>query len=155
KQTHSVMNIFGSLRRLECELDGCEQVQTTSAKLDEIRNHARRIQAEMELVQKHMNQYDHVRSSVNDLLEAVHQLDRVSDGIQKCVMDTRMVPIGPLFTRFKRVVRDISRSNGKEIRLVIRGESTELDKRMIDELGDPLIHIVRNSADHGIELPEV
>jgi two-component system chemotaxis sensor kinase CheA len=109
----------------------------------------------MEAIQRQMQQYDHVRTSINELLEAVHQLDRVSDGIQKCVMDTRMVPIGPLFTRFKRVVRDISRSNNKEIRLVIHGENTELDKRMIDELGDPLIHIIRNSADHGIELPEV
>ena len=70
-------------------------------------------------------------------------------------MDTRMVPIGPLFTRFKRVVRDITRANGKQIQLVIRGEKTELDKRMIDELGDPLIHMVRNSADHGIEPPDV
>src|SRR5690606_28475480 len=74
---------------------------------------------------------------------------------QKSVMDTRMVPIGPLFTRFKRVVRDITRSNQKQVELVIRGEKTELDKRMIDELGDPLIHMVRNSADHGIESPEI
>jgi len=95
-----------------------------------------------------------VRGSVADLFEAVHHLDRVTDGIHRGVMDTRMVPIGPLFSRFKRVVRDITRSNGKLIRLVIQGEKTELDKRMIDELGDPLIHMVRNSADHGIELPE-
>jgi two-component system chemotaxis sensor kinase CheA len=101
-----------------------------------------------------MSEFASVRQSVNELLEAVHQLDRVSDGIQKCVMDTRMVPIGPLFTRFKRVIRDISRGKGKEIRLAIHGEKTELDKRMIDELGDPLIHIVRNSADHGIESPD-
>jgi two-component system chemotaxis sensor kinase CheA len=66
-----------------------------------------------------------------------------------------MVPIGPLFGRFRRVIRDMSRANGKDVRLVIRGEKTELDKRMIDELGDPLIHMVRNSADHGIESPEV
>ena len=64
-----------------------------------------------------------------------------------------MVPVGPLFSRFKRVIRDITRSNGKNIRLVIRGEKTELDKRMIDELSDPLIHLVRNAADHGIESP--
>jgi two-component system, chemotaxis family, sensor kinase CheA len=155
KQTNSVMNILGSVRRLEGELDSCEQGRSTTAKLDEMRSAARRIQTEMEAIQRQMGQYDQVRTSINELLEAVHQLDRVSDGIQKCVMDTRMVPIGPLFTRFKRVVRDISRSNNKEIRLVIHGENTELDKRMIDELGDPLIHIIRNSADHGIELPEV
>jgi two-component system, chemotaxis family, sensor kinase CheA len=155
KQNNAVSSILGSLRRLDGELDNCEQGRNTAAKLEDMRSYTRRIQTEMETVQRHMGQFDQVRSSINELLEAVHQLDRVSDGIQKCVMDTRMVPIGPLFTRFKRVVRDISRSNGKEIRLVIHGENTELDKRMIDELGDPLIHIIRNSADHGVELPEV
>ncbi|OHB66529.1 MAG: hypothetical protein A2V70_05215, partial [Planctomycetes bacterium RBG_13_63_9] len=94
------------------------------------------------------------RDLVRDLFEAIHQLDRVSNDIQQTLMETRMVPIGPLFTRFKRVIRDITRANGKDIQLVICGEKTELDKRMIDELGDPLIHMVRNSADHGIESPE-
>jgi two-component system chemotaxis sensor kinase CheA len=150
-----VTNIMASLRRLDSELDSCEQGRNTAVRLDDVRGHARRIQSEMEAIQRQMSQYDHIRASINELLEAVHQLDRVSDGIQKCVMDTRMVPVGPLFARFKRVIRDISRTNGKEIRLLIHGENTELDKRMIDELGDPLIHIVRNSADHGIELPEV
>ena len=91
---------------------------------------------------------------MRELFEAIHQLDRVSDGIQKGVMDIRMVPIGPLFARFNRVVRDISRASGKQVRLEIAGEKTELDKRMIDELGDPLVHLVRNSADHGIEPPD-
>jgi two-component system chemotaxis sensor kinase CheA len=65
-----------------------------------------------------------------------------------------MVPIGPLFERFRRVVRDLSVDSDKEVALVLRGESTELDKRMIDELSDPLIHMVRNSVDHGLESPE-
>jgi two-component system chemotaxis sensor kinase CheA len=93
--------------------------------------------------------------TLNDFSEAIHQLELVSDGIQQSVMDIRMVPIGPLFSRFKRVVRDITRANGKDIQLVIKGEKTELDKRMIDELSDPLIHMVRNSADHGVETPDV
>jgi two-component system chemotaxis sensor kinase CheA len=96
-----------------------------------------------------------LRNQLHDLFESLSQLERVTDGLQKSVMDTRMVPIGPLFQRFKRVVRDITRSNGKEINLVINGENTELDKRMIDELSDPLVHMVRNSADHGVESPEV
>ena len=65
-----------------------------------------------------------------------------------------MVPIGPLFERFRRVIRDLSVSSGKEVVLQIGGEKTELDKRMIDELSDPLIHMVRNGVDHGLELPE-
>jgi len=94
------------------------------------------------------------RDGVGDLFEAIHLLDRISDGIQQGVMNMRMLPIGPLFSRFHRVIRDLTRANGKEIRLEISGEGTELDKRMIDELGDPMIHIIRNSADHGIESPE-
>jgi two-component system, chemotaxis family, sensor kinase CheA len=95
------------------------------------------------------------RDGVGNLFEAIHLLDRVSDGVQQGVMNMRMLPIGPLFSRFHRVIRDLTRGNGKEIRLDISGEGTELDKRMIDELGDPMIHIIRNSADHGIESPEV
>jgi two-component system, chemotaxis family, sensor kinase CheA len=123
--------------------------------LNAIRGQARRIQDELEDIRRDVEALSAVRTSVNDLFETIHLLDRVTDGIQQSVMDTRMLPIGPLFQRFKRVVRDISRSNGKDICLVINGEKTELDKRMIDELGDPLIHMVRNSADHGIEAPEV
>ena len=66
-----------------------------------------------------------------------------------------MVPIGPLFNRFRRVIRDIAKSSGKQVNLVLRGDTTELDKRMVDELGDPLTHMVRNSVDHGIETPDI
>jgi len=115
---------------------------------------ARRIQHELEAVRNEVQTVSKARNSVKDLLETIHQFDRISNAVQQAVMDTRMVPIGPLFTRFNRVVRDIAREKGKDIRLEIRGEKTELDKRMIDELSDPLIHMVRNSADHGIEPPQ-
>lgn len=94
------------------------------------------------------------RERVTALSEAIHQLGRVTDGLQKGVLETRMVPIGPLFERFQRVVRDLKHSSGKEITLRIEGEKTELDKRMIDELSDPLVHMVRNSVDHGLESPD-
>jgi two-component system, chemotaxis family, sensor kinase CheA len=94
------------------------------------------------------------RERVKALTEAIDQLARVSSGIQKGVLNTRMVPIGPLFGRFRRVVRDLCVSSGKDVALRISGEKTELDKRMIDELGDPLIHMVRNSVDHGLETPD-
>ena len=94
------------------------------------------------------------REQLKALSEAIHSLGRVSDGLQKGVLDTRMVPIGPLFERFRRVIRDLSLSSGKEVVLQIGGEKTELDKRMIDELSDPLIHMVRNAVDHGLEPPE-
>ena len=129
--------------------------RNAAAELQTIRAQLRRAAADVEFVHREMQKIAQLRTSVTDLVDAVHQLDRVADGIQKSVMDTRMVPVGPLFTRFKRVVRDITRANHKQVDLVIRGEKTELDKRMIDELGDPLIHMVRNAADHGIESPEV
>ena len=156
KQTSQTMgSIFGALDRIaSSSLDASAERAQLQAELDAIRSQARRIQAELETVSRDVESLQQVRGNVNDLGEAIHQLGRVSDGIQQSVMDTRMVPIGPLFTRFKRVVRDITRANGKAVRLIISGEKTELDKRMIDELGDPLIHMVRNSVDHGVELPD-
>ncbi len=116
---------------------------------------ARRAEQELDALREDLAVLSQIRPTINNLFETIHQLDRVTDALQQSVMDTRMLPIGPLFTRFKRVVRDISRGNGKLINLEINGEKTELDKRMIDELSDPLIHMVRNAADHGIELPDV
>ncbi len=128
--------------------------QHPTAELEAVRGQVRRIRNDMDPLRREVQTLSRARDSVRELLEAIHQLDRVSDGIQKGVMDIRMVPIGPLFARFNRVVRDISRAGGKQVRLAIAGEKTELDKRMIDELGDPLVHLVRNSADHGIEPPD-
>lgn len=121
--------------------------------LDQAKSLTRQMQNGLSAIRREFARLQEVRASLSDFFEAIHQLDRVADGIQKSVMDTRMVPIGPLFGRFKRVVRDVSKTGEKQIELEILGEKTELDKRMIDELGDPLIHMVRNSADHGIESP--
>ena len=74
--------------------------------------------------------------------------------LQESILKTRLQPVGPTFTKFKRVVRDISKSVGKEINLVTEGEDVELDRSIIDGLSDPLTHIIRNSADHGLESPE-
>jgi two-component system chemotaxis sensor kinase CheA len=155
KQTPQLIeNAVGSAARLMAETERTTAGGDAEFDLEHLRCQVRRLHADLEIAQREISRLSQIRGRVNDLFEAVHQLDRVSDGIQQSVMDTRMVPIGPLFGRFKRVVRDITRGNGKEIRLTIRGEKTELDKRMIDELGDPLIHMVRNSADHGVETPE-
>jgi two-component system chemotaxis sensor kinase CheA len=91
------------------------------------------------------------RRSFADLVAAVDQLTRVTKSMQHGVLSTRMVPAGPLFARFRRSVRDIAGELGKKVVLEISGEKTEIDKRMIDELGDPLNHLIRNSIDHGIE----
>ena len=86
--------------------------------------------------------------------EAVSHLDLLVGDLQNAVMKTRMQPIGRLFQKYPRVARDMARQLGKNVELVLEGEDTELDKTMIEELGDPLIHLVRNAVDHGIETPE-
>jgi two-component system chemotaxis sensor kinase CheA len=107
------------------------------------------------LLEEQAEVWDNGRRGFAHIGEAIDQLTRISDMLQQSVLDTRMVPVAPLFNRFKRVVRDLSTERGKKVDLVIRGEKTELDKRMIDELGDPLVHLVRNSIDHGLEAPDV
>ena len=82
------------------------------------------------------------------------QLSRITGEVQKTAMSMRMVPIGHLFNRMARLVRDLSRKGGKQAELVVTGEDTELDRTIVEDLGDPLMHMVRNSADHGIESME-
>jgi two-component system chemotaxis sensor kinase CheA len=82
-------------------------------------------------------------------------INRIAEDMQHAVMQVRMLPVGAVFQRFGRLVRDISRKLGKEVALVIEGEDTEADKNVIEPLADPLIHVLRNSLDHGIEMPDV
>lgn len=89
-----------------------------------------------------------------DMNEAIEYLERITTSLHDAVMKVRMVPIERVFNRFPRMVRDLSKELGKEINLVMSGEETEVDRTVIDEIGDPLIHLIRNSIDHGIESPE-
>jgi two-component system chemotaxis sensor kinase CheA len=118
-------------------------------------HHLNELEAEIGAIEEQAKVWEDSRRHFGHVTEAIDQLSRVSNSLQRGVLDTRMVPVAPLFNRFKRVVRDISLELGKNVRLEIKGEKTELDKRMIDELGDPLIHLVRNSIDHGIEPADV
>ena len=138
-------------------LDGMGGLKTgsTEGSLDRWAGHVRRLRDNFREIQNELTRLREGREQLKTLTEAIHSLGRVTDGLQKGVLDTRMVPIGPLFERFRRVIRDLSLSSGKEVLLHISGEKTELDKRMIDELSDPLIHMVRNSVDHGLEPPEL
>ncbi len=90
-------------------------------------------------------------SGNQDMNEAVEYLERITTSLHDAVMKVRMVPIEKVFNRFPRMVRDLSKDLGKEIILNMSGEETELDRTVIDEIGDPLIHLIRNSIDHGIE----
>jgi two-component system chemotaxis sensor kinase CheA len=102
----------------------------------------------------------------NQLLQAINSGDRgerntagqridlVTSELQEAIMITRMQPVGNIFSKFPRVIRDMSRDLGKQLELILEGKDVELDKTIMEGLGDPLTHLVRNSADHGIELPE-
>ncbi|MGZ4135556.1 MAG: chemotaxis protein CheA, partial [Tumebacillaceae bacterium] len=90
-----------------------------------------------------------------DLVETVEHMSRISTDLQNIVMTIRMVPVETVFNRFPRMVRDLARDLNKKVDFVIRGQETELDRTVIDEIGDPLVHLLRNSLDHGLELPDV
>jgi two-component system chemotaxis sensor kinase CheA len=94
------------------------------------------------------------REAGRELLEAVHQVASASSQLQETVMDIRMLPVRSVFERFPRMVRDLARQQGKEIELIVEGENTRVDKAIIDEIGEPLVHMIRNSIDHGIEPPQ-
>src|SRR5262249_14525685 len=89
-----------------------------------------------------------------DLADSAALLARTTNEIQESIMKVRMVPIGQVFDRFPRLVRDVAKARGKEVQLVISGAETDLDKTIVDEVGGPLMHLLRNCVDHGIEAPD-
>jgi two-component system chemotaxis sensor kinase CheA len=92
--------------------------------------------------------------TLHALDQAVSQLDLLVSDMQNAVMKTRMQPVGRLFQKYPRIARDLARSLGKDVELELVGEDTEIDKTMIEDLGDPIIHLIRNAVDHGVESPE-
>ncbi|MBS4024785.1 MAG: chemotaxis protein CheA [Clostridia bacterium] len=94
-------------------------------------------------------------SQLAELTETIEHIDLITSDLQAVVMKVRMVPLEQVFNRFPRMIRDLARDLNKKVNLVIKGEDTELDRTVIDEIGDPLVHLLRNSIDHGIESPEI
>jgi two-component system chemotaxis sensor kinase CheA len=125
-----------------------DQVMNLVGELVLGRNRLMKISSELE-------ELDESQPSVRSLTETVAQLNLVTTDLQLAVMKTRMQPIKKVFNKFPRMVRDMSRKVGKKVNLELSGEETELDKSVIEEIGDPLVHLIRNSIDHGIESPEV
>lgn len=97
---------------------------------------------------------DDIFSKRQNMTEAIEYLERITTSLHDAVTKVRMVPIERVFNRFPRMVRDLSKDLNKEITLIMSGEETEVDRTVIDEIGDPLVHLLRNSADHGIESPQ-
>jgi two-component system, chemotaxis family, sensor kinase CheA len=95
-----------------------------------------------------------VESGMPELAQAMQDLTRSSQALQAMVMQVRMIPVEAVFLRFPRLVRDISSKLGKQVELTLAGQDTELDRTVVEALGDPIVHLVRNSLDHGLETPE-
>lgn len=125
-------------------------VRVDTKRLDDIMN----MVGELVLVRNRLVRLG-LRTADEDLAKAVANLDVVTGDLQTAVMKTRMQPIKKVFGRFPRVVRDLARNLKKEITLELEGEETDLDKNLVEALADPLVHLVRNSVDHGIEAPDV
>ena len=125
-------------------------VRVDTALLDKIMN----MVGELVLVRNRLVRLGGSRED-EEMSKALGTLDMVTADLQTSVMKTRMQPVKKVFGRFPRLIRDLSRSLKKEIRLELRGEETDLDKNLVEALADPLIHLVRNSVDHGIEAPDV
>ena len=125
-------------------------VRVDTAILDEIMN----MVGELVLVRNRLVSLE-TTSEDEEISRAVANLDIVTGDLQGSVMKTRMQPIKKVFGKFPRVVRDLARTLGKDIRLELVGEETDLDKNLVEALADPLVHLVRNSVDHGIEMPNV
>lgn len=124
-------------------------VRVDTARLDEIMN----MVGELVLVRNRINTLEAAFEN-EEMAKAVNNLAVVTADLQSAVMKTRMQPIKKVFGRFPRVVRDLARSLKKDINLELRGEETDLDKNLVEALADPLVHLVRNAVDHGIEMPD-
>jgi len=128
---------------------GAESIRVASEKLDQLIN----LVGELVVTQARLTQVASQHKD-SDLVEPVEEVERLTAELRDCVLNIRMLPIGTTFAKFKRLVRDLSAELGKEVVMVTEGAETELDKNVIDQLGDPMVHLIRNCIDHGIESPE-
>ena len=129
---------------------GETSVRVDTQRLDEIMN----LVGELVLVRNRLSML-RVRTGDEEIGKAIASLALVTSDLQSAVMKTRMQPVKKVFSRFPRVVRDLARNLGKEIELETFGEETDLDKNLVEALADPLVHLIRNAVDHGIEMPDV
>jgi two-component system, chemotaxis family, sensor kinase CheA len=125
---------------------GGSSLRVAAERLDELMDRV----GELVIAQARLSQIANTSSDGN-LKTIAEELERLSSGLRDTTMGIRMVPIGSIFSRFRRLVHDLSRELGKEIEFITTGEETELDKTMIEKLADPLVHLIRNSVDHGLE----
>jgi two-component system chemotaxis sensor kinase CheA len=145
-------------RRVEDSLANSRSLKVDQAKIDRLMNLIGELvvskNARPYLAERAESQFG-VRELSREIKGQYSIINRIADEMQDAIMQVRMMAVSFIFQRFPRLVRDISRKLGKEVQLVLEGEQTEADKNIIESLADPLIHIIRNSLDHGLETPEV
>lgn len=139
-----------AVRKRLHDLAQVSSVRVPAEKLDVLVN----LVGELVTVQARLNQLANVKGD-SDLVSVAEMVERLTGELRDNTMSMRMLPIGMTFNRFKRLIRDLSHELGKEVAMVMDGGETELDKTVMDRLNDPLIHIIRNSMDHGIEHPDI
>ncbi len=140
--------------------DSVSTIRVETAKLEGILNHLAELLISQsrvkELVLTNLDSFTGRRNhAVNqEIITAFEEVDKTIRVIQEKVMNTSMIPIGGTFTRYQRMIRDLAQEVGKEVRVQIEGKDTELDKKVIEQMADPLKHLIRNAMDHGLEMPE-
>ena len=130
------------------EADAASSIRVSADKLDELVN----LVGELVIVQARLSQMA-LKSNEASMVSLSEEVERITWSLRDSALNIRMLPIGSTFSKFKRLVRDLSRDLKKEVELTTDGAETELDKTVIEKLNDPLVHIIRNSIDHGIEIP--
>ncbi len=147
----------GPVGRRDSEKTRDNSIRVDTSRLDQVLNLSGEIGLTKNRLTSLRSDLIHGRSDANTLHaldQAVSQLDLLVSDLQNAVMKTRMQPIGRLFQKYPRIARDLARNLGKDVELVLAGEETEIDKTMIEDLSDPIIHLIRNAVDHGVETTE-
>ena len=139
-----------NLRQERASQDAATSIRVPAEKLDLLVN----LVGELVTVQAHLSQTAAIQNNA-DFISIAEEVERLTNELRDTALNIRMLPIGSTFSKFKRLVRDLSQELGKEIEMVTEGAETELDKTVIERLNDPLVHLIRNSIDHGIEMPDV
>ncbi|MCP4148795.1 MAG: chemotaxis protein CheA, partial [bacterium] len=138
------------VRKKRQDTETAASLRVSAEKVDGLVN----LVGELVTLQARLSQLSHAKNDP-ELVSLSEEVERITWELRDNSMEMRMLPIGSTFSRFKRLVRDLSNSLGKQMELTVEGGDTELDKTVIEKLNDPLVHIIRNSIDHGIEAPEI
>jgi len=138
------------VRQERASQDAATSIRVPAEKLDQLVN----LVGELVTVQAHLSQTAALQSNA-EFAAIAEEVERLTEELRDTALNIRMLPIGSTFTKFKRLVRDLSQELGKEIEMETEGAETELDKTVIERLNDPLVHLIRNSIDHGIEMPDL